>query len=195
MDERTITEITEGVIGETLTWQVRMTDAEGKEHVHVFPQETLAWRAAEYGIDPADTDTLLDIILHEPFLPDLAVPAAAATDPAARAGLNASTLASKGSAAVEPVQLHNAPSTSVAREAHQLRIAGVKRHTRIRIPEGKGKEDPRGEIRARGVDPGRVAELAECVAVLKRQARGETAQLTTRALPPIGVAAEEAHGA
>lgn len=195
MDERTITEITEGVIGETLTWQVHMADAGGKRHIHVFPQETLTWRAAEYGIDPADTDTLLDIILHEPFLPDLGTPEAAVADPAARAGLNVTTVAAKGSATVAPVQLHNAPSTRVAREAHELRIADVKRRTRIQVATGKGKRDPRGEIRSRGVDPDRVAELAEHVAVMKRQARGEMVEPATRALPPIDTSKEEPYSA
>lgn len=35
--------------------------------LHVFPPDTLEWRAAEYGIDPTDLDTLLDIVLNEPF--------------------------------------------------------------------------------------------------------------------------------
>jgi len=35
---------------------------------HVFPADTLEWRAAEYEIDPSDLDTLLDIVLWEPFL-------------------------------------------------------------------------------------------------------------------------------
>lgn len=35
---------------------------------HVFPTDTLEWRSAEYLIDPADLDTLLDIVIHEPFL-------------------------------------------------------------------------------------------------------------------------------
>jgi hypothetical protein len=35
---------------------------------HTFPLDTLEWRAAEYGIDPADTATLLDIVLAEPYL-------------------------------------------------------------------------------------------------------------------------------
>jgi hypothetical protein len=34
-----------------------------------MPQTILEWRAAEYGIDPTDTETLLDIVLHEPHLP------------------------------------------------------------------------------------------------------------------------------
>jgi hypothetical protein len=35
---------------------------------YVFPKDTLEWRAAEYGLDPADTQTLLDIVLFEPHI-------------------------------------------------------------------------------------------------------------------------------
>jgi len=36
-----------------------------KVHGHVIPVDAFGWRAAEYGIDPADIDTLLDVVLHE----------------------------------------------------------------------------------------------------------------------------------
>lgn len=50
--------------------QRRITDDTGVVHegVHVFPHDTLEWRAAEYGIDPTDTNTLMDIVLAEPYL-------------------------------------------------------------------------------------------------------------------------------
>lgn len=35
---------------------------------HMIPRDAIEWRAAEYGIDPSETDTLLDIILHEPHI-------------------------------------------------------------------------------------------------------------------------------
>ena len=35
---------------------------------HIMPPDTLAIRAGEYGLDPADTALLLDVVLHEPFL-------------------------------------------------------------------------------------------------------------------------------
>lgn len=35
---------------------------------HCFPKDIFEWRAAEYDIDPSDMDTLLDIVLAEPFL-------------------------------------------------------------------------------------------------------------------------------
>ncbi|MFI5473217.1 hypothetical protein ACIA6D_23625 [Streptomyces cacaoi] len=33
-----------------------------------MPTIALEWRATEYGIDPTDVDTLLDVILHEPHM-------------------------------------------------------------------------------------------------------------------------------
>lgn len=64
----TIQEVTTKQIGDMNCWRVRMLRADGKPHMHTEPKQSLDWRAAEYGIDPADTDTLLEIILHEPFM-------------------------------------------------------------------------------------------------------------------------------
>lgn len=36
--------------------------------VYVMPLDTLEWRAAEYGIDPSDVDTLMDVVLAEHHL-------------------------------------------------------------------------------------------------------------------------------
>lgn len=55
-------------VGGRPCWVVRQRRGDGGDHAHVFPPETLAWRAIEYGIDPADTDTLLELILHEPHM-------------------------------------------------------------------------------------------------------------------------------
>jgi hypothetical protein len=35
---------------------------------HKFPEETFEWRVAEYDLDPTDRDTLLHIVLYEPYL-------------------------------------------------------------------------------------------------------------------------------
>jgi hypothetical protein len=55
-------------------WSVEVTRIEDDGTVttgcHVFPTDTLEWRAAEYGIDPSDVDTLMDIVLVEPYLTD-----------------------------------------------------------------------------------------------------------------------------
>jgi len=42
-----------------------MTQPDGTRVRHVFPPETLHWRAAEYGYDPTDAASLLDVVLHE----------------------------------------------------------------------------------------------------------------------------------
>jgi hypothetical protein len=49
---------------------VDVTDEVGKtvRTAYVFPKDTMEWRVAEYGIDPKDTETLLDILLFEPHL-------------------------------------------------------------------------------------------------------------------------------
>jgi len=72
---------------------------------HVFPLDTLEWRAAEYGIDPADTATLLDIVLAEPYL----------TKEDWAAGH----------------QLHDAPDIATARRDHLERCAAAKWRHRI----------------------------------------------------------------
>lgn len=72
---------------------------------HCFPKDTFEWRAAEYGIDPRDMATLLDIVLAEPFLE--------AQDYTAGESL------------------HDAPSISMARQAHLRRCAQGKLRGRV----------------------------------------------------------------
>lgn len=64
----TVQEVRARVVGGAPCWQVRMIRPDGMPCVHVMPQNILEWRAAEYGIDPVDTDTLLEIVLHEPHM-------------------------------------------------------------------------------------------------------------------------------
>lgn len=48
-----------------------VTDDTGIQRAaHMMPEETLEWRVAEYGIDPDDKDTLLQVVLYEPHLSD-----------------------------------------------------------------------------------------------------------------------------
>ena len=64
---------------------------------HCFPKDVFEWRAAEYDIDPADMDTLLDVVLSEPFI-----------DPGD----------------VKPGErLHDAPTIEEARRAHLARCS------------------------------------------------------------------------
>jgi hypothetical protein len=72
---------------------------------HLFPLETLEWRAAEYGIDPADTATLLDVVLAEPYLSE--------------EDWNTGH------------QLHDAPDIATARRDHLARCARAKLRHRL----------------------------------------------------------------
>lgn len=75
-----------------------------KRH-HVFPVDTLEWRAAEYGIDPSDTSTLLDMVLAEGLMAD---------DDYATGSL-----------------LQDAPDIATARKDHLARCARVKLRHRV----------------------------------------------------------------
>lgn len=98
-------------VGAVDCWQV-VTRAKGDGGItHVFPQNTLEWRAAEYGIDPADVDALLDVVLHEQLF-------------------DADTAAEAEQA------LRAARSTTDARTGHLARIAAVKERHRIALAEG-----------------------------------------------------------
>lgn len=79
-------------------------------HCHAFPPSTLAWRAAEYGIDPADSQTLLDIVLHEPHM--------------------------TGHDHTSPDFLYNT-DRATARKALHGRVAEVKTRVQIRDPHGR----------------------------------------------------------
>ena len=65
----TIQDSSARLVGETQCWQVILRKPDGNNHAVVMPAMTLDWRAAEYGIDPMDVDTLLTVILHEPWMP------------------------------------------------------------------------------------------------------------------------------
>ncbi|MFI5687909.1 hypothetical protein [Streptomyces sp. NPDC051636] len=95
--------------GATDCWHVVTRAADGHGLTHVFPKATLEWRAAEYGIDPTDVDTLLDVVLHEPFLDDEEAAA----------------------------NLFTAPSTVDARIGHLDRISACKRERERIILDGK----------------------------------------------------------
>ena len=73
--------------------------------IHVMPYDALEWRAAEYGIDSNDTDTLMDIILAEAFM------SKDDYDPG--------------------TSLYEAQSVAQAREAHLARCARIKLRHRM----------------------------------------------------------------
>lgn len=90
-------------------WFVRtlkmMDSGEEEESCHTLPLDTMEWRAAEYGIDPSDVETLLDIVLVEPYL-------------------------TPGEWS-EGFRLGDAPTIEVARQDHIARIAKAKLRLRI----------------------------------------------------------------
>lgn len=67
-DKWTIDECTVVSVQGSPCWQITMLKPDGTRRAHIMPDATLEWRAAEYGIDPADVDALLEVVLHEPFM-------------------------------------------------------------------------------------------------------------------------------
>lgn len=80
-------------------WFVELAlDGEELHHGVHFPHELLHWRVAEYGIDPEEFGTLMDIALHERFM---------------------------GLQYTDPTFLYNTDEKT-AREAHLARVARIK---------------------------------------------------------------------
>ncbi|MGW4694864.1 hypothetical protein ACWEO1_21100 [Kitasatospora cineracea] len=167
-----IIDVSRTVEGDMECWEIRQERPDGQHHLTIFPTSSLEWRAAEYDIDhrtPDGLDQILDMLLHEPFLPDpLSAPA---------------STAAKGLAATDPapVTLHNAPDRATARAAHLERIARTKQ-TRVTVtaapaPTGKtgvtaarAATDPLEVIRANhGITPEGVAEKTEFVEQARRR--------------------------
>lgn len=171
--EYTITSVEEDA--ERDLWHVTYQDVAGTVRHHVFPKNTLEWRAAEYGIDPADVDTLLDIVLHEPHAPHPDDRLTADDDPAVAAGLMSTAPVSRGSVRagdLVPTTLYTAETVEQAREAHLLRIQYTKTN-RVQISAPRGRRDPLDAIRQRPANPERVAAMAQHVDRTRRRLRGE----------------------
>lgn len=176
-------QVDEYTTGGVECWRVLYDKPDGGQHIHVFPKMTLDARAAEYGIDPADTGTLLDIVLHEPFTPqpgdDLFDEAA---DPAADVVGKVPALESRGTTrAGQPTApwLFNADSIEQARRAHLARIAHCKANlVRVAAPRsaraGQEAADPLDVIRqAHRPDHQLIASIREDVDKTRRRLRGE----------------------
>lgn len=141
----------------TVYWIVHKVAQDGSGHGHAFPPDTLEWRAAEYGL--TDFDEILDIILHEPYLPD----EPGKDDAAARAGYVTSTRPD-----AEPITLFNAASTADALAAHRLRIADTKQARAHVRPPVRGK-DPLDVIRTQQITPDGLRAKREAVDVHRWQ--------------------------
>lgn len=153
-------------------WAVAMTRPDGAKHGYVFPKFTFEQRAAEYGFDPADIETLLDVVMHEQFVHS---PGGEIEDAAAAQGMLSPALVSNGMARkgqMVPTDLFNAPTIKHAREAHLARVAHAKK-TRGRVhPPAKGP-DPLDQIRAEhGITKAGIAARTREVDLHRRALRG-----------------------
>lgn len=170
-------------------WQVdTLTPGNTLPHLHAFPKATLDYRAAEYDLDPDDTDLLLDVILHERFIPDPTDPRNFDSDPAARAGhvvqLPAGARGVRAAAGRPvPAWLGNADTIAQARAAHLARIEHVKTTVARVVPPAAAAravgakvltDDPLDVIRrAHRPDRALIAETAERVREMRARLRGE----------------------
>lgn len=163
-------------------WAVVMTRPDGSKHAYVFPKFTLEQRAAEYGFDPADVETLLDIVLHEQFVHS---PGGEIEDPAAAQGMLSPALVSNGMARkgqMVPTDLFNAPTIKHARDAHLARVEHAKK-TKGRVrPPAKGP-DPLDQIRAEhAITKAGLASRAREVDLHRRALRGKLTDAEAREL-------------
>ncbi|MBX6382155.1 MAG: hypothetical protein IRZ07_04145 [Microbispora sp.] len=138
-------------------WTVITRNPDGSLHGYVLPVFGFPQLAAEYGIDPDDIDTLLDVALHQLHIPSEMTTSTAA-DPVARAYRG------------KPVTLFNAESVDDARAAHLERVEWVKANLiRIVLPQ-KAK----ARKAATAVDDGLAdaeASAAQSLAALKAKYR------------------------
>ncbi|MGW1949048.1 hypothetical protein ACWCRC_32590 [Streptomyces sp. NPDC001940] len=150
-------------------WQIQHQRPDGDIHRHVFPQDALEWRMAEYGLE--SIDEALDMVLHEPFATDPADPLLARDDAALRVGM-----VTRLPGAVEDydtIRLHNADTIGDAREAQDIRVADAKT-SRVRIVPPDGQPDPLDVIRERhGCTDEGIREKAALVDAARRAYRSE----------------------
>lgn len=111
----------------------RKRDHDDRLISHLFPKMTLSARSVEYGISEEDGETLLDVVLHEPFVADPYWPdQVAGADPAVKAGLVVPSPINVGSVSIGDevgVTCHSADTLADGCRAHQLRIEEAKNNT------------------------------------------------------------------
>jgi hypothetical protein len=162
-------------------WQVLTENDEGFRFAHIFPDSIFIIRAGEYGIPEDDIETLLDVVLHEPYIPDPTHPRHFADDPAAKAGHVVRAMLTKDRAKPGtdvPAWLYNAKSTQQAREAHLIRVEHCKQNIR-HIPTEPG--DLLDVIRvAHNPKPGAVAGITAEVEKQRKMLHGSALKLAAQ---------------
>lgn len=132
--------------------EITLDDGKTTRGRHVFPDDTLEWRAAEYGIDPADTETLLDMVLWEPHLPE---------------------------PDRSELLLNDAPDIDSAREYHLKRVAD--RKGKGKSLQAGGPPDPvRSQVVALSRMNPRALELKKVMVEEGRKARGKERAMLAR---------------
>lgn len=154
-----------GVVLVVVEQELTMDDGQVIRGRHVFPDDTMEWRAAEYGIDPTDLETLLDVVLWEPHLPEPDRP---------------------------ELLLHDAPSVEAARTYHLSRIADRK-GTAGRPPQAGPPDPVRSQIVALSRMNPAALEVKKVLVDEGRKARKkERAALARMAMEPVSEAARVA---
>lgn len=111
-----VTQVDQVVNGETPAWQVHQRLDDGTIHCTNFPIDTIEHRAAEYGFDistPEARAEVIDLILHEPWMPAVDVMALW------RSGRGKSF-------PNDEVHLWNAPSLAAAKAAYLEKLEHTK---------------------------------------------------------------------
>lgn len=127
-------------------WEIDLDTPAGRL-THFLPVETVAWRLAEYGLDPDDPEhhaLALDMALHEPHIPqpeELSPRSETVRrwTPAGTEQAVAELRAAPPAARYDPAEnLRTAPSLDHARDIHLGHIARAKERIRIAAPGGEG---------------------------------------------------------
>lgn len=141
-------------------WRVTEVHSGDKTFQHFFPSDTMEWRAAEYGLDLNDFETLLDIVLAEPYL----------DNPPERLG--------------QPAELFSADTVEEARGIYLPRIQAAKNRNGLRS-RPSSVEDPRRIIREGSpMDPEVIAYKAEYVAEGIRKHKEELQRIAEESFVP-----------
>lgn len=134
--------------GSAKDWCVDFLREDGLSWCRVFPAAALWGRSAEYGIDPAAVDTLLDIVLHECVMDDYGFAAGHGdpdfvyhTDPATALSAHLARLkrAKATAAFVDPegkldqIRRHHLSAESEANHRdfyrdHRAAVSGIRKH-------------------------------------------------------------------
>ncbi|RCG32000.1 hypothetical protein DQ384_05510 [Sphaerisporangium album] len=125
-------------------WDIDLDTPQGRI-THFLPVSTVAWRIAEYGLDPADPQHVaqaLDMALHEPHIPppDQPPPQASAVVVWTPQGVveqptpAAQPQATATAAGNAEMTLMTAASLDDARQAHLARIEAAKERVRVVSP-------------------------------------------------------------